>query len=246
MNKKTLLGFFIILMAVLSAGLFLLQNFLFHRSGDTGFYFFQDLAFLPINVLLVTLGVNAFISYREKQETYDKVNILIGEFFAESGFDVIRTLNTFVSNAEQVNTCAASNASCGVRDLRKFKRNMEKMQITADASRGNLEQLKSSLLAIKQNLLAMFENPNLLEHDRFTEMLWALYHLMDELRSRESLFGLPASDLKHLSGDIGRAYSLLVVEWAYIVKHMKQRYPYLYSLASRKNPFETNDIIVKE
>lgn len=246
MNKKTMPVLFVILMAALSAGLFLLQNTLFHRPGDTAFYFFQDMAFLPINVLLVTLGVNAFIGYREKQEKLNKVNILISEFFAESGFDAIRMLNGFVANIEEINACAVSNDSCGFKDLKLFIRNIDKTLIVVDASRGDLEQLRVSLLAMKQNLLAMFENPNLLEHDRFTDMLWALYHLMDELRSRESLSGLPTTDLKHLSGDIGRAYSLLVVEWATIVKHMQERYPYLYSLAKRKNPFQSNDIEVKD
>jgi len=36
------------------------------------------------------------------------------------------------------------------------------------------------------------------------------------------------------------------VEWAYIMKHMKEKYPYLFSLAVRKNPFSTNTVIIKE
>jgi hypothetical protein len=246
MNRKIFVPAFVLLMAVLSAGLFLLQYAIFRRTADAGFYFLQDLAFLPINVLLVTLGVNAFMSYREKREKLDRVNILIGEFFAESGFDAIRLLNAFVDNAGEVGECAAAGAQCGYRDIRRFGRNMEKAPPVADAGRGDLAALRDGLTAMRRELLAMFENPNLVEHDRFTDMLWALYHLMDELRSRESLAGLPASDLKHLSGDIRRAYALIVVEWAYIVRHMRERYPYLYSMATRKNPFESNDIIVKE
>jgi hypothetical protein len=106
--------------------------------------------------------------------------------------------------------------------------------------------LLDALLSWKQGMLSMFENPNLFEHDRFTQMLWALYHLMDELRSRENLEGLPAADLKHLSGDIRRAYALLVTEWAYIIRHMKQRYPYLYSLAARKNPFTPMNAVYQD
>ena len=246
MNKKPMLAVFGILMVVLSAGMYALQNMLFNRPVDTGFYLFQDLAFLPINVLLVTIGVNAFMGYREKQEKLDKVNILVGEFFTESGYDVIRALNAFVVNLEEVSVCTAFDSKCGLRERRRFLHSMERMEITVDASLGKLDTLRDGLMAHKQNMLSMFGNPNLMEHDRFTDMLWAVYHLMDELRSRESLADLPTSDLRHLSGDIKRAYVLLVIEWALIIRHMKERYPYLYSMASRKNPFLTADVVIKD
>ncbi|MPN20556.1 hypothetical protein SDC9_167935 [bioreactor metagenome] len=90
----------------------------------------------------------------------------------------------------------------------------------------------------------MFSNPNLLENSRFTSMLWAVYHLMDELINREDLGTSPASDLKHLAGDLERAYRLLVVEYIYYMEHMKSKYPYLFSLAVRKNPFTEKKSVV--
>lgn len=246
MKHKLLVPAFILLMAALSAGLFLLQFALYHRMEDPGFYLLQDLAFLPINVLLVSLGVNAFLSQREKRGKLEKVNLLIGEFFIEYGFTIMNQLHAFIENKAEIAACASSGANCAAKELKRFSQNMRKMDIDADASRDDLTALRTCLLSARQNLLALFENPNLMEHDRFTEMLWALYHLMDELRSRDSLDGLPPADMAHLSVDIRRAYALLVVEWAYIVRHMRERYPYLYSIASRKNPFEQNDVIIKE
>lgn len=238
MNRRGFAAWFAVLMVALSVGLFLLQYSLYDRSADTGFYLLQDLAFLPLNVLLVTLGVNAFIGHREKQEKIRKLNILVSEFYTETGIDAIRMLNAFIVNIGEISACASSGGSCGVKEFKQFIRSLEKLNVVVDASRGDLAALKSALLEWKPNLLAMFENPNLFEHDRFTQMLWALYHLLDELRSRESLDGLSQADLKHLSSDIRRAYALLVTEWATIIKYMRERYPYLYSLAERKNPFE--------
>lgn len=76
-------------------------------------------------------------------------------------------------------------------------------------------------------------------------MLWALYHLIDELENRPDPLALPETDIKHLSGDITRVYGLLVYEWIFYIKHLKDKYPYLWSLAIRKNPFAQNSIIVK-
>lgn len=91
----------------------------------------------------------------------------------------------------------------------------------------------------------MFNNPNLPEHSTFTDMLWALYHFIDELENRSEPSELPETDLEHLSVDLSRVYGLLVYEWIFYMKHLKEKYPYLWSLAIRKNPFANNSIIVK-
>ena len=49
---------------------------------------------------------------------------------------------------------------------------------------------------------------------------------------------MPDTDYKHLSGDIKRAYTLLIHEWLDYMKHLKDNYPYLFSLAMRTNPFD--------
>ena len=85
-------------------------------------------------------------------------------------------------------------------------------------------------------MLGLLENPNLLEHDEFTDLLWAVFHLIEELEVRRSLDRLPGSDMNHLSVDIKRAYSHLIREWIMYMRHLQQDYPYLYSLAARTNP----------
>jgi hypothetical protein len=87
----------------------------------------------------------------------------------------------------------------------------------------------------------------LLEHDTFTDMLWAIFHVADELQSRDDLKTLPKSDLDHLSIDILRAYKLLILEWFDYIKYLNREYPFLYSLAIRKNPFnEIIDVRIQE
>ena len=43
--------------------------------------------------------------------------------------------------------------------------------------------------------------------------------------------------LDHIAGDIKRAYGMLVAEWVAYMEHLKEYYPYLFSLAVRVNPF---------
>jgi len=79
-----------------------------------------------------------------------------------------------------------------------------------------------------------------MEHDVFTDLLWAVFHLVEELSVRESFEGLPKTDYDHLSGDIRRAFSQVLVEWLSYMKHLRNDYPYLFSLAVRMNPMDLN------
>ena len=60
-----------------------------------------------------------------------------------------------------------------------------------DSKRSDLVGLKSFLLAKRNFLLGLLENPNLLEHESFSELLWAVFHLTEELASRKDFKNLP-------------------------------------------------------
>ncbi len=55
---------------------------------------------------------------------------------------------------------------------------------------------------------------------------------------RNDVKNLPETDLAHLAGDIRRSYRLVGHQWLDYMKHLKDNYPYLFSLAIRMNPFD--------
>lgn len=87
-------------------------------------------------------------------------------------------------------------------------------------------------------MLRLLENPALLEHESFTELLRAVFHFSEELERREKVTQLPDADYEHLAVDVKRAYTLLAQQWLDYVKYLKDNYPYLFSLAMRINPFD--------
>ena len=104
--------------------------------------------------------------------------------------------------------------------------------------------MKQFLMDHRDFFLRLLENPNLLEHERFTDLLWAVFHLMDELSHRDRLRNLPASDTAHLAGDMRRAYTAAMLQWVDYMKHLNDQYPYLFSLAIRSNPFDPKASVV--
>jgi hypothetical protein len=102
------------------------------------------------------------------------------------------------------------------------------------------------LLDKRSFMLRMLENPNLLEHDTFTDMLLAVFHVTEELIARVDFTALPEPDTAHLTGDIKRALRTLLIQWLSHMEHLHSEYPYLYSLEVRRNPFGDGSVIVRE
>ena len=100
-----------------------------------------------------------------------------------------------------------------------------------------LESLKALLQNKRDFLIRMIENPNLLEHDTFTDMLLAIFHITEELIARDEFNDNNASDMLHLANDIKRALKTLLIQWVEYLQHLSAEYPYLYSLEVRRNPF---------
>ena len=105
---------------------------------------------------------------------------------------------------------------------------------------GNLENLRHFLNGEKDFLLTLLGNQHLFEHENFTDLLWAVTHLSEELALRGNLDTLSEADHSHISVDIKRVYALLLAEWLDYMAHLKNNYPHLFSLAVRTNPFDPN------
>jgi len=220
--------------------LYYAQIAIFHAERDTFFYLFQDLAFVPIQVLLVTFIVDRFLRIRERMALLKKLNMVIGAFFSEVGTKLLKQFVVFDTNAGALAGKLIVNGSWADQRFDETIRELKTLQVAMDCTRGDLEELKQFLTARRGFLLGLLENQNLLEHETFTELLWAVFHLMEELDSRPDVRSLARPDSDHIAGDIKRAYLILIMEWLFYMRHLKNEYPYLFSLAVRTNPFDAN------
>jgi hypothetical protein len=233
---------FIIVLAaclvVLSVALYSLQIFIFHRADDTLFYLLQDLAFLPLQLLLVGLIVERVLANREKQQKMQKMNMVVGAFFSEIGNYLLKTLLDSFKNSDDICASLNINSSWTRKDFQKASTFAARLPIDIDIEQVNLDALKAFLTEKRQFILGLLENPSLLEHDKFADLLWATTHVDEELSARLSLGGLPETDLAHVANDIRRMYDDLASEWVDYAEHLKNKYPYLFSLLVRTHPFQ--------
>lgn len=239
-NYKVRMGILLILLSIM---LYFINVSIFHDLNHTEFYFSMNIAFLPIEVLLVVLVIESVINSREKQVLLEKLNMVIGTFFSEMGTELLKEISKYDLNTAKIRETLIMNSEWSDDDFldaaEKIKDYDGDLNICCDdVSVKFLESLKEYLNNKRDFLLRLLENPNLLEHERFTELLRAVFHLTEELNKRNDLKRLPNSDYLHLKGDIDRVHGLLILEWLHYMEHLMDNYPYLFSLALRVNPFD--------
>jgi hypothetical protein len=222
----------------LSGVLYFVHYLIFHDVHHIFIYLLGDLAFLPLEVLLVVLIIERVLARREKLDKLEKLNMVVGAFFTEVGSHLLTDLLKYFDNRAEITAQLNISAKWGKRDFRRAARYAYHLKVEFDCAKVDLEELKIFLANKRTFILTLLENPNLLEHDRFTDLLWAVTHLDEELEARPSLSGLPQKDLEHLAGDIQRMYDHLASEWLDYVEHLKNNYPFLFSLVLRTHPFQ--------
>ena len=202
-----------------------------------------SLAFLPLSVLFVTVIINGLLIRRQKHLVLSKLNMLIGTFFSEVGTTL---LEYFSDNDPEIDKIRGKLKITGNWDDDTFKEVSTKLKnhdYSVEFKKVNLAYLRTFLIKKRDFLVRLMENPNLLEHDSFTNHLLAVFHLTEELEGRKKIKEITEVDNKHISGDIKRAYSLLVLEWLSYMNYLKKYYPYMFSHAMRTNPFDAEATI---
>jgi len=234
---KIIFGISLISLSVL---FYFIQIEIFKNPRDTFFYLFQDLAFVPISVLMVTVIITEVLNMREKQSLMRKLNMVIGIFFSEVGITLLECFPDFAPHYDRQRLNLLITADWSNRDFNLARRHVKNYDYEIESQNGDLAGLKNFLIRKRDFLLRLLENPNLLEHRSFTNLLRAVFHLAEELEYRKDVGKLSKKDYEHLSGDIKRVYSSLLSEWLAYMNHLKNNYPYLFSLAVRTNPFDPN------
>jgi hypothetical protein len=232
------------LLTFFSFVIYFIQIEIYKTPGQTYFYLLQDLAFVPVQALIVTFLINALMNSREKKQKLKKINVIISSFFAECGTSMIGMITNINENLpDLIKVLCLENIDFD--KLKYTKRDISDLKFSIAATAAELVKMKEMLLSNKTMILMMLENPSLLEHDSFTDMLWAVFHIADELLCRDDLADLPKNDIAHLNNDISRAYRLLILEWLDYMRYLRAEYAYLFSLAVRKNPFsQEKDAII--
>jgi hypothetical protein len=244
LKKKSFLLKVSILLVLLSLIMYSTHYLVFRDAHFLKIYILDHLAFVPIEILLVTVIIGSLLEQRDKNNRIQKMNMVIGTFYAEVGRELLILLSSSDPAVENKKILLKEMNRWSGKDFTGIQKKIRDIDCKVVCTKSILAELKQSLVARRDFLLRLMENPNLLEHDKFTDLMQAVFHLLEELQFRSSFDGLPQADYNHLSGDAKRAYTPLLLQWIDHLYYLRQYYPYLFSLAARTNPFDQETAVI--
>ena len=227
-----------LLLIIISVAVYLIDYEVFGGGHEILIFIIGSIGFVPIEVLLVTLVINGLLSRRERGTRLEKMNMVIGSFFSEVGTPLLTYFSDFDPELAAIRKHLIVTNNWSDEEFVTVSKRLRNYDYKVEIRKIDMEGLKSFLASKSDFLLRLLENPALLEHEIFTELLRSVFHFTEELERREKVTGLPDSDYEHLSVDVKRSYTLLVQQWLDYMKYLKDNYPYLFSLAMRTNPFD--------
>lgn len=198
MNSKKTFWQIVILIAI-SACVYGLQIAIFHNTTDTSFYLLQDMAFLPVTIGVTTFLVGTLLERQSRKQRIEASRILSCAFFSIIGNPLMERFSAMMDESGQM--------------------------------RWNSEEFDRVLELLDRNtntILTIASNPNLLEHEMFTDLLWAVLHLREELYSRLNQ-NISEADQHHILGDSKRIFDLYLNNWNEYCEYTKKEYPYFFT-----------------
>ena len=199
-------------------------------------------------IAIIVLGVSTFLGViaeitemmlakREKESRMQKLNMVIGVFFSEVGIGLMHIFSRYDPEFDLIRPALLVTANWSEKDFQNVIKEAGAHDYGAKIDHVDFPVLKTFLMERRDFLVRLLENPVLLEHQSFTDLLRAVFHLTEELAYRQDFENIPWADSNHLAGDIKRAYHFIVGEWLIYMRFLKNNYPFLFSLALRTNPF---------
>ncbi len=233
-----------IALVTLSLALYIVLYLLFHDTQNVMFSFIGNLAFIPIQVLVITLIIDQMLESREKQQRMEKLNMVIGTFFSTIGTPLLSLLVRADPEIDTLRRRLIVRDSWRTNDFAEMKGVIQDYSCGVEIDRIDLDFARDFLLKNEEFMLRLVENPMVFEHESFTDLILAISHLTEELKARDTFSRLPKDDTGHLATDFRRVYLRLIPEWLGYMEYLGIHYPYLFHLAMRKNPFDASASVV--
>ncbi len=238
-EKKRLIRTGLFLLA-LSVALHGLHYAIFRDLHHILVYLLGDIAFIPLEVFLVTVVIDQLLERREKEKRMKKMHMLIGLYYQELGFNLLRLMVYADENRSDFQGTCCIGQDWKAKDFKNLEKWLSERKLAVNPENIDYDTLYELLHAQKNLMVNLISNPTLLEHENFSELLIAVNHLQDEMALYMRLKDAPnyKPDYKHWKTDIERVYTLSAIQWIHYIEHLKEDYPFLYNAARLTNPFE--------
>lgn len=227
----------ILLLLCASALLYAIHYLIFRDLHHLAIFGLHELAFVPLEVILVTLGLDQLVEKTHREEARSKVSIIETLYFNESGGTMLRYLTSFDPDAARLRELLQVTEDWHSSDFRQAIRQLKSYPFLLDLDRIDFFGLHYHLSQRHEYYRSMLENPALTQSEAFTEMIMKIYLLWEELDGRTNLYQLPEKDRSYLAELLHEIYRELTEYWLDNVYNYSIHNRFRLHRAIESNPF---------
>lgn len=227
----------ILLLLCASALLYAIHYLIFRDLHHLAIFGLHELAFVPLEVILVTLGLDQLVEKTHREEARSKVSIIETLYFNESGGTMLRYLTSFDPDAARLRELLQVTEDWRSSDFRQAIRQLKSYPFLLDLDRIDFFGLHYHLSQRHEYYRSMLENPALTQSEAFTEMIMKIYLLWEELDGRTNLYQLPEKDRSYLAELLHEIYRELTEYWLDNVYNHSIHNRFRLHRAVESNPF---------
>ena len=144
--------------------LYALHLVIFKDFHHIAIYTLGDIAFVPIEVLLVTLIIHRLLEMRETRRKLEKLNMVIGTFFSVEGTRLLAWLSDRDPRLEEIKSALVVSKDWSADEFQKIRGRLGTYSYTVNISALDLVHLREFLGGNEDFMIRLLENPVLLEH----------------------------------------------------------------------------------
>ena len=159
--------------------------------------------------------------------------MLTSSFFTGIGAFLIREILQMTDADGLVYEVVKNGAEQSGR-VGEVQKQLQSVKLNVHIDAAGYTKIQQIIRSNQTNILVIASNPLIIEHECFSEMLWGVFHLMDEFRLRGSWDDLSEQDIEHFNQDFEKVLRLLLMNWVGNVRYLKETYPAFYAAASTK------------
>ena len=108
-----------VLLLMLSTVLYFIHFQIFGDAHHIFIYLLGDVAFVPIEVLLVTLIIHRLLDTREKKILLKKMNMVNGTFYSEVGTELLKIMSNFDDASDMIKGTLIVKTGCSDKTFKQ-------------------------------------------------------------------------------------------------------------------------------
>ncbi|ODU54375.1 MAG: hypothetical protein ABT01_08670 [Clostridium sp. SCN 57-10] len=213
MKKKIPVRVLIPAMLLATAAMYGLHYLIFRDAHHIGIFFVSDIAFLPLEVVLVSLVLERMVERTHENDNQGKICILQSIFFRDCGADMIRYFLTCDNYRKRLIPAMSVREEWQAPEYESARKFLRSYSFALDAEKLDFFAVHYHLNKHHAFFLQLLESPSLTDRDEFTDLLLTLYHFWEELSEQYDLRTLPPEKIALFSEYAQDSYRLLSSEW---------------------------------